>query len=361
MSDSFTYWTDTGAEAQVTIYLPRVFRVGKPTDPPIKGKGGLALMGGGDPVKTIEWMMRQTNGGDFVIVDFYGDSNSYVYQIWDQLGGRGDKDVALKLNSVSVVMVTSAQDANNDALVQVVKEAETILIAGGDQWNYINHWDGTKLDTELQAALNSTTRCVGGSSAGLAVMGETDYSARRGVSVMSEEAINDPFNQYITFNQELTSTTEVAIDPYGPNWEKNLLQAPQLAGVITDTHFAARDRGGRLMAFMARTGFKGLAVDEHTGVVVQEDGPLKGQAWVLGPGYSYFARRPPERPGEADVVALGVPLTYQAEVRRIGEAVGTTFAFAGAWAAEADPVANIRFFVVEANNGVMVLPWKYTG
>ena len=61
--------------------------------------------------------------------------------------------------------------------------------------------------------------------------------------------------------------------------------------VITDTHFAQRDRMGRLFAFIARQlrelpldSFLGIAANERTAVLVDE----RGMATVVGEGPAYF-------------------------------------------------------------------------
>ncbi|MBA3539584.1 MAG: hypothetical protein H0T79_08130, partial [Deltaproteobacteria bacterium] len=71
---------------------------------------------------------------------------------------------------------------------------------------------------------------------------------------------------------------------------REVLALPPLAGVITDTHFAARDRMGRLLAFTARAiadGWTarplGLGVDEATALVIDET----GLGSVLGDGRVY--------------------------------------------------------------------------
>ncbi len=104
---------------------------------------------------------------------------------------------------------------------------------------------------------------------------------------------------------------EALDDPYGPymTLEREALQLPSLAGVVTDTHFSARDRMGRLLAFTARTivdGWAdrplGLGADEATALVVDED----GAATVLGVGAVYVLA--PDRPPTA--CGPGEPLAW---------------------------------------------------
>jgi len=91
------------------------------------------------------------------------------------------------------------------------------------------------------------------------VLGQFVFSAAKG-GEDSEHALADPYDSYLTL-------------------ERHFLDTPLLRGVITDTHFAQRDRMGRLVAFLARIvedGWAreayGVAVDEQTAIVVEADG-----------------------------------------------------------------------------------------
>jgi hypothetical protein len=85
---------------------------------------------------------------------------------------------------------------------------------------------------------------------------------------------------------------------------------PELLGVIGDTHFTARDRMGRDLAFLCRIVTNGwsssprsIAVDEETALLV--DG--RGGSSVVGYGNVYFIKAP--RP--AEVCQPSTPLTYR--------------------------------------------------
>jgi cyanophycinase-like exopeptidase len=64
-----------------------------------------------------------------------------------------------------------------------------------------------------------------------------------------------------------------------------------LTGIITDTHFAKRDRMGRLVVFLARIledgwakQVRAIGVEEGAAVLLDAD----GQAKVIGSGSAYF-------------------------------------------------------------------------
>jgi len=80
---------------------------------------------------------------------------------------------------------------------------------------------------------------------------------------------------------------------------RDFLRIPLLAGIITDAHFAKRDRMGRLLVFVARIledgwakQVRAIAVEEGAAVLLEPD----GQAKVSGSGSAYFleARNSPE-------------------------------------------------------------------
>ncbi len=78
---------------------------------------------------------------------------------------------------------------------------------------------------------------------------------------------------------------------------RGFLDIPILKGIITDTHFAKRNRMGRLLVFLARLNqpdsaaagtltatVRGIGVEEGAAVLLQPD----GMATVVGHGSAYF-------------------------------------------------------------------------
>ena len=100
---------------------------------------------------------------------------------------------------------------------------------------------------------------VGGTSAGLAILGQWVYTALYD-SVTSKEALSNPYNKRVTL---------------GPTF----IPLPFLQQFITDTHFVERDRMGRLVTFVARliadrnaTSVYGIGVDSSSSVLVDQSG-----------------------------------------------------------------------------------------
>ena len=129
----------------------------------------------------------------------------------------------------------------------------------------------------------------GGNSAGLAILGEYSFASMID-TIHSPDALADPYGNKVTITREF-------------------LRIPLLADIITDTHFAKRDRLGRLLVFMARIlqdgwakQVRAIAVEENVGVLVE----LDGTAHVVGDGPAYFL----ESTEAPEVCAHREPLTF---------------------------------------------------
>jgi cyanophycinase len=279
------------ASALLSIAQPspayRYIRAGEPADVAVQSRPGFALMGGGtDLDEAFLFLCDRAGGGDFLVLRATGDDayNAYL---------RG----LCHLNSVATLIVPDREAAADPYVSSAIGHAGAIFIAGGDQANYINFW----MNTAMQTALNEAIRHgvpIGGTSAGLAVLGEYVYTAQGDKS-------DDP---------NLDGKTAMA-DPYGAriNLARGFLDIPILKGIITDTHFARRDRMGRLLVFLARLnqqqdgrplpgGAKGIGVEERAAVLLEPE----GRAHIVGYGHAYFidtdsAKGSPQK---------GKPLTY---------------------------------------------------
>ena len=250
----------------------KYFRAGNSADSSAKPRGGYALMGGGaqqDPA--FRFLCERANGGDFLILRA-NTEDDYAKKVNEEIRGL------CPLNSVGTIVFTDREDSDDPKVVQTIEQAEAIFFAGGDQSNYVRFWQ----DTPVQDALNrhiAGGKPVGGSSAGLAILGEFSFASIID-TIHSPEALADPFGNKVTISRDF-------------------LRIPLLGGTITDTHFAKRDRMGRLVVFLARilqdgwaTRVRAIAVEENAAVLLEPDGSAK----VAGAGQAYFleARNSPE-------------------------------------------------------------------
>ncbi|MEO6104272.1 MAG: cyanophycinase [Pseudoxanthomonas sp.] len=236
---------------------------------PGKVQPGLMLMGGGDwAVEAFRWMAGRAGNGHIVILRASGAAGAQE-EFFNDVGG---------ILSAQTFVFHDRASASDPRMLEIVRKADGIFIAGGDQSNYVNFWKGTPLDEALNQHVRDG-KPLGGTSAGLAIMGGYSYGAMDGGSLTSEEALRDPMGPAVTL-----------VDDF--------LQLPPLPAhqVITDSHFGKRERLGRLITFVARIAkeqstpaIKGIGVDENTALCIDGDGMGKvftgsgGSAWLVVP------------------------------------------------------------------------------
>lgn len=240
---------------------------------------GLVLMGGGTDVDAaFQWMIGKMNGGDFVVIRATGTDayNPYIY-------GLGAVD------SVETVIIKSRAAASDPFVVAKIRNAEGLFIAGGDQYNYVSYWKGTPVEDAIHH-LATRNVPIGGTSAGLAIMGEFSFSAANG-TVDSPTALSDPYGR------------RIALD-------RDFLVLPNMGRIITDSHFVTRDRMGRLITFLARlnqdnwtTQARGIGIDEQTALLVEPNGSVTR----VGNGAAYFLGTP----GKPEVCVSRTALTFR--------------------------------------------------
>lgn len=227
----------------------------------IKTRAGFVLAGGGSDVDAaMQWLLERSGGGDIVIIRASGSTgyNEYLYKLG-------------KVNSVESLLINSRELAYNDTVVRIVKEAEGLFIAGGDQWNYVQYWKGTPLNEAINYLINKKQVPVGGTSAGLAVLGEFCFDAKFG-SITSDTALQVP-------NHKNLSIT------------KGFFNIKRLRNTLTDSHYDQRNRQGRHLVMLANIShrenksIRGIGIDEQTALCIDEKGNTtvfgKNKIWVL--------------------------------------------------------------------------------
>lgn len=259
----------------------KYIRVGNAADAHATPRAGFALMGGGEDLdEAFRFLCDRSGGGDFIVLRSHGDDdyNPYIEKL-------------CKLNSVATIIIPSRAAAADPVVAEKIRHASAIFIAGGDQGEYINFWMGTPVQAALNDAIHRGIP-MGGTSAGLAVLGEYIYTSLG-------DKPNDP---------NLDGKTAMA-DPFGTRvaLTHGFLDIPTLKGVITDTHFATRNRMGRLLTFLARlnkpgAAVRGIGVEQRAAVLLEPD----GRATVVGHGAAYFI----DARGASGTVAKGTPLSF---------------------------------------------------
>ena len=258
----------TGSAADVVLPAPRT--------------ASTVLMGGGPDVdEAFRWMARKAGGGDLVVLRATGADgyNDYIHAMG-------------LVDSVETLVVKSREAAADPFVIDRIDRAEIVFIAGGDQSDYLTLWKGTPLQAALERAM-ARRAPVGGTSAGLAVLGQFDFAAFNG-TIDSTKALANPYDRRLTL-------------------DRGFLTASGLGGVIVDAHLDTRDRMGRLVTFLARlvnptdgwlmpSAAGGIGVDVETALVVDN-----GTATRLGLGSVYFLK-PTIAP---TVCAPKQPLTFR--------------------------------------------------
>jgi cyanophycinase len=255
------------------------FHVGAGEGAKVGPKSGFLLAGGGDTTDdAYRWFTRYAGGGDAVTIRASGADAMNKVLI----------DAGI-VASASTLLFHSREDSSDPFVAETIRKASAIFIAGGDQWNYVRMWKGTPVAGAINELIHKGFP-VGGTSAGLAVLGEFCFSAEHD-SITSKQALGNPFDPAVAIAD-------------------NFIRIPLLKGIITDTHFVKRDRMGRTLVFLARLVQDGkarpassIAVDEGNAVLLEGD----GGATLSGRGFAYFLRTT-EAPR---VCEAGKPLSFR--------------------------------------------------
>jgi cyanophycinase-like exopeptidase len=228
--------------------------LGNVSDVVTSPKGGVCLMGGAtEHDEAMKWFLQQADGGDVLVLRATG-SNGYNDYMLNQLG--------IPINSVETIVCNNANASQDAYLQQKINQAEAIWFAGGDQWTYISYWRNTPVDSLVNKAIAERNIVIGGTSAGMAIMGKYYFSAQNG-TVTSAQALTNPYNSLVTVSDEPFLVNE------------------HLSNVITDTHYDSPDRKGRHVTFLSRilqdyqAVGKGIACDEYTAVCIDTLGFCK--------------------------------------------------------------------------------------
>ncbi len=265
--------------------------VGNATDVTTTHEAGLLLAGGGtDNNDAMKWFLQRAQGGDVVVIRASG-SNGYNSYLFSELG--------VTVHSVETLLIPSKNAALDSYVATQIRNAEALFIAGGDQYQYYQYWKDTPVEDAINYLLQTKKAVVGGTSAGMMILGGA-YYAPQNSGVITSEALPNPYHA----NMNILA-------------QNDFVAAPYLQNTVLDTHFDQRTRGGRQVAFMARmetdweVNARGIACNEQTAVAV--DGA--GKASVFGKNstdIAYFFQTNGEFPASAPETCIsGQPLLWQ--------------------------------------------------
>ncbi|MFK7782736.1 T9SS type A sorting domain-containing protein [Psychroserpens sp.] len=242
------------------------YATGSSVDAETNHEFGICLMGGAsENDDAMVWFLNKANGGDVVVLRASGSDgyNDYFFT-----------DLGVTLNSVTTFVIDNEAGATDSYVLQKVANAEAIWFAGGDQFDYVSYFKDNAMEDVLNNFINTKGGVIGGTSAGMAILGGGYFSAENG-TVTNAQALSNPYHSRMTLGYN------------------DFLDIPFLENVITDTHYDDPDRRGRHAAFLARYATDnnsrafGIACNEYTAVCIDDS----GRAYVYGeyPDYPEFA------------------------------------------------------------------------
>jgi len=233
---------------------------------------GILLIGGAEGGRSGEdaatqWFLKRADRGDYLVLRSGGIGGQAAW-ICDHY-----RDLAA---SAAELSIDSRAAANNPEVIQYIRNADALFLAGGDQDAYKDYWEGSAVEDAINDLINQKKVPVAGTSAGMAILGDYYYApAHEGV--LSSEILNDLFHH---------NTKDI--------YRSDFIKASLLKHVITDTHLDRLDedhpetRYGRLFGFLARIVHDtdntlpvyGIGLEEGAFVAIDE----KGIAKVFGNG-----------------------------------------------------------------------------
>lgn len=222
-----------------------VYQHGKPVQglscETLPSQSGVLMGGGKDVVEAFTWMIDQSRRcanpalGNFVVISI--SSNPAYNSAISKLG---------PLASVQTIIVPSVDVANSPELDSYLQNASAIWLTGGDQGDYYNNWKGTRLVDLIRKQIDAHQVPIGGTSAGMMILSGFNYIAYPN-TINSAQALANPY---------LQDSTSIKGDFWNSSANGSVWSKPTPIGgldyFVSDSHFAVRDRMGRLMAFLAR-------------------------------------------------------------------------------------------------------------
>jgi len=214
-------------------------------------QGSLLLVGGGSEYSTwadapYGWFVQAADSGKIINIDV-DEVSSFYPDYFKSLGAA---------TSAESFRIATRQAANDSNTYKKLISAKGIFIEGGDQGDYIETWKGTRVQDAIHYVFQHGG-AIGGTSAGLAVLGEVVYDATGGY-LYPDEAAYDPYHPDIHFTNDFLQI---------------------LPDVLTDSHFHPRGRLARLVPMLARRiveygqdSLMGVGVCDNTAIGIDKDG-----------------------------------------------------------------------------------------
>ncbi|MBK1986823.1 cyanophycinase [Sphaerospermopsis aphanizomenoides BCCUSP55] len=209
---------------------------GKVSKTSAKPTPGILLIGGAEGKKSGEdaatqWFLKRADRGNLLVLRCggLGRHADWVCDYYRDLIG-----------SAAELSIDSREAADDPEVIEYIREADALFIAGGDQNAYEDYWEGTAVEDAINYLINEKKIPIAGTSAGMAILGDYYYvPSHRGV--ISSEILDDPFHH---------NTKDI--------YRSDFIRVPYLKNVITDTHLDRVNRSnpetryGRLFGLLTR-------------------------------------------------------------------------------------------------------------
>lgn len=230
-------------------------------------QGGVLLIGGAEGDKSGEddatrWFLERAKRGHYLVlrVGGTGKQADWIcrhYRDW--------------IDSAAELSIDSREAANNSDAIEYLLQADALFIAGGDQNEYQEYWEGTKTEEAINYLINEKKVPIAGTSAGMAILGDY-YYAPDYQGILSSEILNDPFH----YNIQTIHRSD-------------FIKIPFLKNTITDTHLdrispsSPETRYGRLLGLLAkviyednnRLNARAIGLEEGAFVAIDDEGIAK--------------------------------------------------------------------------------------
>jgi beta-aspartyl-peptidase (threonine type) len=148
---------------------------------------GLLLSGGGEwDAEAFRWFVAKAGHGHIVVLRAsMGPEAGEAFM--KEIGG---------VASVETFVFDARKAAYDPRILAALEKADGVFIAGGDQSRYVRFWQATPLSALIDRLAKD--RPIGGTSAGLAIMGWNGYGAFGDDGITSPEALDNPVAPGVT-------------------------------------------------------------------------------------------------------------------------------------------------------------------
>ncbi|MBZ0201128.1 MAG: Type 1 glutamine amidotransferase-like domain-containing protein, partial [Ignavibacteriaceae bacterium] len=161
----------------------------------LNAQGFICAVGGGsedygswsdDP---YGWIVDKGDSGRVVIL-YYGDATNWLPNYFVSLGASNAYNKK----------ISTREDADLQATYDELITAKIIFLKGGDQWQYVKLWKGTKTEDAIRYVFENGG-VVAGTSAGAMILGDVCFSAQYS-SPDSRTALLNPASSSLSLDDD---------------------------------------------------------------------------------------------------------------------------------------------------------------